>query len=302
MRLLIAFLILISAASGECRDKIILTGTAVFGTCPMIMMAEDKLFEANGFDAEFIPWNTPDQYRALISSGKQVYALISTLEYVRLNKSVRDMSSMFTVEGSQLWFMGRKEKMSLDDLREETVALPFRGDMPEIMLGMLLAKRGLSTEDVKIVSAGGAVNSAQLVMTGKAGSVMLPEPVAGTVKDISSSRKGLVPLYYSLSVEDEWNRQYNGNPPLVLNVISSFSTGKETDEIFMKYYGSYFEQCKKSDEAAVNAFIRYFPSLDKKSTGRLLSSNTDRLKTLEDGSGNLNKFISLMGKHAVKAY
>jgi len=185
MKIIYTLLIIAAAAYGYCGDKILLTGTAVYESCPMIMMQKDPEFVRAGYSAEFTGWNSPDQYRVAVSQGKSVYVTVSMLDYMRLSGRVKGASLLFAVENTPMWFLSCDKDFSMENISGKTIALPFRGDMPEILLDMLLAGKGVDRKKVRVVSAGGPVSSAQLVMTGRADAVLLPDPMASTAESMS---------------------------------------------------------------------------------------------------------------------
>lgn len=294
MRKCILIALLLVPVCGYCGEKVILTGPAVFESCPMMLMAEDDVFSEIGLEVLFRPWNSPDQYRALFSSGESVYAVVSTLEYVRLSETLSGIGLLYNLAGSPLWIMGGKKNVELGDLQNAVVALPFRGDMPEVMLKMLIAGSGIDYNTMKIVSAGGGIPSAQLVMTGRADYVMLPDPIASSVQEISRNRKGLSPLEKSISVDELWRKEYTSDPPLLLSNIISYNTDGKSEQVFYRLYRKYYELCRTEPNKAAEVFLRYFPAMQQNNTALMFRNHKGTLHRAGDVKADFDAFIKLM--------
>lgn len=296
MKRFIVFALLICFSTAEAYEKLIMSGPPIAESCPMMLMAKEDALAKKGLKAEFRPWMTPDHYRALISSGSSAYIVVSTLEYVRLGKILDGVRLMFSVEGSPLWIMGHKADIELKEIENSTVALPFRGDMPEILMDMLMDAGGLDTDTVKIVSAGNPVSSAQLVMTGRADYVAVPEPMASNVRKVSIEKR-LTPLEYSLSVADEWKRIFPDGPPLLLSHLIGVKIPQEYDAVFSEKYLKYQKKCTEDTAYASSVFADYFPFMHLENISMLLSSDYITVHSAGDIRDKLAKFTELMERY-----
>lgn len=301
MKRLLLLILLLSSVSAFAGGHIVMSGPPVLLSCPLMLMADDNSLAEYGYSSEFIPWSSPDQYRALLASDKAMYVIVSTLEYVRLSKIIKDIKLIFSEEGSPIWFLGEKENITIDELSKSTVALPFRGDMPEILLSMLLSKNVSGGNKTKIVSAGGGVASAQLVMTGRADYVAVPEPIADNIVKISEKR-GLRKLKYSLSVEEVWDELYQGSPPLLVSNIVAFNSGGESAEVFSKVSRRYFRKCIDNPQVSADVFVKYFPVMNRSSVEKLIKSNKAKIHPAEEIQDKLSEFIKLMKQNIKNGY
>lgn len=132
-------IILAFAAVLNADDKVTLMGAPLFESCPLMLMTKDDLFKPLGLETEFIPWQNPDQYRAMLTSGRADFVVVSILELIRIGQKLAGIRRIFTVESSSLWLLGHTPVAGLADLRGKTLALPFRGDTLKIMPPMLLS-------------------------------------------------------------------------------------------------------------------------------------------------------------------
>ncbi len=277
-------------------NRVVLLGAPLFESCPMMLMAEDKVFAPLGLTCEFVPWRTPDQYRAMLASGQADFLVVSTLEYTRLMRKVKGIKLLFVVEGSPLWLLGPQTGICLNDLAGKSIALPFRGDMPELTLAMLVAGSPVNMNDIGIVSAGGAAASSQLVMTGQADYAMVPEPVATMVVAMSRNLVRTRELHHALNLDKSWQNQYPGGPALLLSNIISVGVEDRVQQLFCRHYPEYVKACRHHPQKAASLFNKYFPTLPARSVRKFLSTATMQIHGAREKEKELEAFIKIMEK------
>jgi len=272
--------------------KVIMTAPPVFESCPMMLMIEDNLFEHNGIDATFIPWSSPDQYRSMLFSDNEVFAVVSSLEYKRF-KNNNKFQLIYNLGGSPLWLLGSREIKGFKELENSKIALPFRGDMPEILLNMLFSIAGVDKDRVEIVSAGGGITSAQLVMTGRADYVIMPEPIAYFLEKFSSSKKGLRPIKRLLSVGDEWNK-FESVPPLLISGVAGVNVKPESLKVLKSAYERYYERCRADFTHSAKIFKEYFPAMKGEDISIMFKEHKGSIYKSKDIKEDFERFIKLM--------
>lgn len=293
---LLWWLPVLACAAGA--DPVVMLGGPLAESCPMMLMAAEDAFASVGRKSVFVPWQSPDQYRAMMVSGQADFVVLSTLEYARLARRLEGVEPLFTVAGSSLWLLGRLPDIPLDALRGKTIALPFRGGMPEITLGMLLREAPVAMKDVRIVSAGGAVTSAQLVMTGRADYALVAEPVAAMMVAASKSHPHAHAMHYALDMEAAWRKLYPNGPELLLSHIVALEAPEELRRLFCERYRTYAARCRDNPQAAVPVFQQYFPVLPAKSIRALLSADRGKVYGAAEKKRELQRFMQRMQRVA----
>lgn len=286
---------LAGAVAGLNADQpVILLGGPLFESCPMMLMASDNLFGSMGRKTKFVAWRNPDQYRAMLTSGRADFVVVSTLEYRRLSQRRNDIELLFVVEGSPLRLIGRRSDIGLEDLRGQRIALPFRGDMPELMLGMLLRGSSIGMDDVSIVSAGGVIASAQLVMTGRADYAAVPEPIAAMMVDQSRRTHRATALHYALNLETAWRRRNPGGPPLLLSLIVAVGANDQATRCFKSHYPVYAEGCRNRPQRGARLFTKHFPVFSEDHICRFLVDAGVRIHPASEMAPELQRFFTMM--------
>ncbi len=271
-----------------------LLGAPLFESGALMLMAQEDVFARLGYETHFIPWRSPDQYRAMLLSGQADILVISALEYTRLRKALPDLNLLFSVAGTPLWLLGSAGDIRLEELRGKRLALPFRGDMPELTLRLLLRNSPVNMADVRLVSGGGAVSSAQLVMTGDADFVMIAEPLAAMMVNLSHAQNRGRPLHYALDLNRLWHQRNPQGPPLLLSHIVARDLPKAVSELFQRLYPAYVEHCRNRPRQCAALFCHYFPSLSQSEVERFLATTPLRILPAAEIKAPLCRFLDLV--------
>lgn len=126
------------------RERLVLAGPATAVSFPLLHMVESGALADIAPQVEFVAWNNPDQLRALAMEGQADFMAMPTNVAANLyNRGVPLQMVNVSVWGI-LWMVSRNPDMkTLTDFKGEEIAVPFRGDMPDIVFGFLAEKSGL---------------------------------------------------------------------------------------------------------------------------------------------------------------
>ncbi|MDR5000485.1 hypothetical protein RGW91_16300 [Brevibacillus parabrevis] len=109
---------------------------------PIYKMIEDKSLSPFAENVEYKPWKTPDELRARISSGQAEVSAVPTYVGANLYNRGMDVKLINTLIWGILYMIGPDgEAVSWDSLRGQTVHVPFKGDMPDLVFRYLLKKK-----------------------------------------------------------------------------------------------------------------------------------------------------------------
>ncbi|GAB3125683.1 ABC transporter substrate-binding protein [Novispirillum itersonii] len=125
-------------------------------------------------------WRTPDDLRAGLTSGTMDIMVLPTQTAASLYQRglrVRLVSVMTT--GLLYMVSADPGLTTLPALRGRTVAVPFRNDIPDLLLHHLLRHHGLTPgQDLTVQVTASPVEAVQMLLTGRADCALLPEPAA----------------------------------------------------------------------------------------------------------------------------
>ncbi len=224
-------------------DKIIIAGPMANVSHPIFRMMETGALNTIANKVVFKLWKNPDQLRAMILNKEVDFVAIPTnVASILYNKEQPIKLLNISVWGI-LKILTRDENIkSLEDLKGKELLVPWRGDMPDIVLRAVLRKRGISSDDIKITYVSNPMDAAKQLIIRKADNILLPEPATSMVlrKTKSFPVKLVAPtVFRSISIEKEWGEAYQREPKLPvagMAVIGDMLQNKEAIKLFEDEY------------------------------------------------------------------
>lgn len=155
-------------------------------------------------DIDVATWSTPDVLRSMLVNGQSEVTAVPT--YVGANLSNRgvDVRVAAVVVWGLLWLIGPEDaEPSWEALRGQTLMVPFRNDMPDLVLRYLAAANGLTVgEDFEIEYYAQTPEVVGRLVSGEGTWAVLPEHVA-TVALAQAGQNGQS-LGRVLDLQQEW--------------------------------------------------------------------------------------------------
>ncbi len=225
-------------------------------------MAEQELA---GPGIEFIMWNSPDQARAMIASGRTQASLITTTGAATFcNKGVRvGIAGVFS---SALWVVST-ETFGRTPLTG-TILFPFGpGEMPGLVFR---AAMGQSSPELVVQHTGGAMEAVNRLLMGRAGHALLAEPAASLAVVRSRELNNAPRLFKHMDLRDIWSQKFNDRP-LCVSCLALFGDAVDrTDRIkkMISGYGLALEWIKAHPEQTHALAVKKFPVLAVLPKGR----------------------------------
>lgn len=150
---------------------------------PSITLAHGVASGAFGAIADspsFQVWRNPDELRAGLTSGTMSVFVAPVQVAANLYNRGLGVRLVNVMTNGLLYVIATDPGIAVvGDLRGRTLAVPFRNDMPDLILSGLLARHGLAVgADLAVVSAGSPVEAIQMVVLGRADAALVPEPAA----------------------------------------------------------------------------------------------------------------------------
>jgi len=193
--------------------QITLAGPPAIVSAPLIHMAETNALQGIAQRTVFTAWRDPDQLRMMAMGGKaDVLAMPSNVAANLFNRGAGVTLLNISTWGA-LWVVTRDaQRKALADFKGEEIAVPFRGDMPDIVLQLLAAKQGLDPlRDFRIRYVPTPMEAMQLLITRRVSHALLSEPaVSLALRKTQSFPVGLIApeLHRGADMQQEWGRLY----------------------------------------------------------------------------------------------
>lgn len=162
------------------QEPLVLWGPTATPSILLAQAAASGDLDAIAPGASFSAWRTPDELRAGISSGSILASLVPS--YVAANFYNRGLGlrlANIQTYGLLTIVSADPEIEDIEGLRGKTINVPFRNDMPDFVLQRLLDNAGLvAGEDLTIEYSGTPADAMQLLLSGRADTVLISEPAA----------------------------------------------------------------------------------------------------------------------------
>ena len=182
---------------------------------PSIMlahMAENERIRRHFSRVDFSVWSASTALRQDVESGRVDLAVVPTnVAAAFYNQGLPVRFLAVTVWGI-LHVVASTEKIkSWPDLAGRTIAIPFKGNMPDTIFRFLAGKNGLDPDrDLQLVYTDTYVDAKNVLLEGRAEAACLPEPVASAALFEADRRSA--PLFPGLDLQREWQRSVGPAP------------------------------------------------------------------------------------------
>lgn len=141
-------------------------------------VATDRLAQVAG-QASFTAWRNPDELRAGLTSGQIVASVVPAQLAANLyNRGFPIRLANIMTEGLLYVLSEDRGIGAIPDLAGRSLAVPFRGDTPEILFTQLLRHHGIAEGDVEVSYTATPVEAVQLLLAGRVEAAMVVEPAA----------------------------------------------------------------------------------------------------------------------------
>ncbi|MBP6500899.1 MAG: PhnD/SsuA/transferrin family substrate-binding protein, partial [Thauera sp.] len=212
---LCAFLLVtgIVHAQAQKLPKLTLAGPSAAVSNALIHMVDSGALNDIADVVEFVPWRDPDQLRVMALDGRADVLAMPTNVAANLYNRGAKLQLINVSTWGVLWLVSRDPALkSLADLRGKELAMPFRGDMPDIVLQLLAEQQGLDVKkDLQLRYVASPVDAMQLLVMRRVDHALLAEPAASMAlrKTGSFPLSMIAPeLHRSVDLQQEWGRVF----------------------------------------------------------------------------------------------
>lgn len=176
-------------------------------------VATDRFADIAG-SATMTAWRTPDELRAGLTSGSILLSVVPVQAAANLyNRGFPIRLANVMTNGLLYIATGKAGISAIPDLRGRKVAVPFRGDTPEILFSQLLVHHGLNAAtDLEITYAGTPIEAMQLLLAGRVEAALTAEP-STTAAVIQGQQVGK-DIRRAIDLQAEWGVMTNAAPVL----------------------------------------------------------------------------------------
>ena len=162
--------------------------------------------------ASMTAWRTPDELRAGLTSGSILLSVVPVHAAANLyNRGFPIRLANVMTNGLLYIASGDAGISSIADLKGRSVAVPFRGDTPEILFGQLLVHHGLDAEsDLNITYAGSPIEAMQFLLAGRVEAALTAEP--STTAAVIQGKQAGKDIRRVISLQQAWGEMTGATP------------------------------------------------------------------------------------------
>lgn len=243
MRLFLILLGLLSLGfSFEKMDKLVISGPVANISHPLLRMIESGALSDIADKVEFRLWQNPDELRAILLKKEVHIVALPTNVAANLYTKKEDIKLINVPIWGILEVVSRDPNIkSIHDLKGKEIIVPFRADMPDIVLQAIIKKAGLDPKkDFQLKYVPSPPDAMQMLILRRADNVLLAEPATSmAMRKTGSFPVSIIApeLYRSLNLQDEWGRVFESDAKIPQ---AGFATvGKVDDTVIKRFNEEY---------------------------------------------------------------
>lgn len=247
---------LASSALAAKLPQLVLSGPGAIVSVPLVHMVDSGALAELSDHVSFVQWRDPDQLRLMALDGKaDVLAAPSNVAANLYNRGAPVKLLNISTWGA-LWMVARDpNKKTLADFRGQEIAMPFRGDMPDIVFQLLAAKQGLNvSRDFKLRYVASPIDAMQLLIMRRTDNALLADPaVSMALRKTKSFPLQLVAptLYRSVDLQKEWGRLFNRRARIPQAGLVAVGQLRENPQLMAKIQAAYTQSTRYCSQHAL---------------------------------------------------
>lgn len=282
----------------EKRERLILSGPPAAVSFPLAFMASTGALSDLASHVEFRLWMTPDQLRSMALGNEADFMAMPTNVAANLYNRKAPVRMINVSTWGILWIISRSNnRKTLADFKGEEIAMPFRGDMPDIVFQLLAEKHGLSSSDFRLRYVASPLDAMQLLLMRRVDHALLAEPAIS----MALRRSGSFPLRViapelnrSVSIHDEWGRLYakpGQIPQAGIVAVGSASNDRKLIEEIHRRYTLALKQCQKDPDGCSRKVQPFMKQLMPEAIADSIRVSPLRSESVMEASGELRFFF-----------
>ncbi|MEM8552958.1 MAG: ABC transporter substrate-binding protein [Pseudomonadota bacterium] len=208
-----AGLLLPGQAAAEQMERLAIYGPPAGPSITLAHAVATDRFGGIAQAASFTAWRNPDELRAGLTSGEILLSVVPVQAAANLFNRGFPIRLANVMTNGLLYIVTEEEAVgAIPDLAGRRVAVPFRGDTPEIIFGQLLSNDDMSEADLAITYAASPIEAMQLLLAGRVDAALTAEPSATAA--ILRGRQAGKDIRRAISIQEAWGKMTGAAPVL----------------------------------------------------------------------------------------
>ncbi len=292
-----------NVSGAEPLDKLTISGPMAVVTYPLLAMVENGKFAQIAKEVEVKIWQNPDQLRALIvGNTADLIAVPTNVAAMFYNKGIDVKLLNVSVWGILHMVSREKHLKTLADFKGKEIAMPFKGDMPDIVFSELARQQGLDPKkDFMIRYVSNPMDAVQLLVLRRVDHALLAEPAVSMVLYKTKNHtllKLIAPdLYRSVDLQQEWGKLFTTAPEIPQAGIAALPSLRDKPElltIFQEEYRQAITWCKEHPAETGKIVVKYIKGLKPVPVANAVGNTLLKFKTTAQSKQELEHFFSVL--------
>lgn len=244
-KILLVLLGLLSLGFGvEKLDKLVIAGPFSSISHPMLRLVETGALSDVAHKVEFKLWQNPDELRALLLKKEVQFVALPTNVAANLYNKKEPIRLLNVPVWGILEILSRDANLKhIEDFKGKEIIVPFRADMPDIVLQALIKQAGLDAKkDFSLKYVPNPPDAMQMLLLRRADHVLLAEPATSMAMRKTGSFPVILiapELHRSLNLQSEWGRLFTTEPKVPQ---AGLSVVGEVDKEVVKRFSEEYEK------------------------------------------------------------
>lgn len=284
--------------------RLLLAGPFASVSNPLIRMAESGALADVAEKVEFVSWRDPDQLRLMALEGKaDVLAMPVNVAANLYNRGAK-LRLLNVSTWGLLWVVSRDPSVKrLADLRGREIAMPFRGDMPDILFGLVAEREGIDLrKDLRLRYVASPIDAMQLLVARRVENALLAEPaVSMALRKTGSFPLSLIApeLHRAVDLQSEWGHAFGRDPRIPQAGIAVMSSVMGRPEVVARVADAYAQSldwCNANAQECGRMVARHIDALLPEAVADAVASSRLRAVPAPDARAELTFLFDLLLK------
>lgn len=290
-------------------EKITIAGPMAVVTYPMLAMIEHGQFDKIAKEVDVKIWQTPDQLRAMIIGGTADFTAVPTNTAAMFYNKGADIKLLNVSVWGILFMVSRDDNLkTLADFKGKEIAMPFKGDMPDIIFSEIIRQEGLDPQkDFNLRYVATPMDAVQLMVLRRVDHALLAEPAVSMLLHKAKNHtliKLVAPeLYRSVDLQEEWGRVFKTDsevPQAGIAALKGINKNKEVLAIFQEEYAKALTWCNEHPEETGKIVEKYIDGLKPEAVAVATTNTRLKFRTASESKEKLVQLFSVLNENAPK--
>lgn len=207
-------------------------------------------------------WRTPDQLRAGVASGEFKVMMSPSNVGVNLRNQKQNVGMINILTNGITQMVSKKPLNELGSLVGKKLIMPFKNDMPDIVLKALFKQLNIDESKIEITYTATPAEAVELFIAKDFDAAFLPEPLTSAC--ILKGKKAGIEVVRSFDTAEVWANAFNTKPIIpqagIIANVDFFKANQEHFELLHQDLTQALAWVKANPKEAADIGANYFPA------------------------------------------